>query len=119
MTAWTSWDDISSILNHRVIFAQIWALLRSTKNAQHCLSIPQPPEYFHYNPHACDAGDNLKELLDLDILDMCARMANILNNPDRHRSFTSLKGKEAQTLLNLLQAVRFANLRRAFTHWFL
>jgi hypothetical protein len=106
MAAWTTWDDINSILNHRIIYGQLWALLRSTKNARYQASTTQTPEYFHYTPHACDTGDNLKELLDLDILAICARMSNILNDPDGRRSFMSCQGKEAQALLNLLQAVR-------------
>src|ERR1700729_1413038 len=106
MAAWTTWDDINSILNHRIIYGQLWALLRSTRNARYQASTTQTPEYFHYTPHACDTGDNLRELLDLDILAICARMSNILNYPAGRRSFMSCQGKEAQALLNLLQAVR-------------
>lgn len=105
MAEWTTWDDISSILNHRMIFGQLWALLRSTRNARHHMS-NQPPEYFHYSPHSCDGGDNLREILDLDILCICARISNILNDSDRRKSFLSSRGKGAQALLNLLQAVR-------------
>jgi hypothetical protein len=105
MAAWTTWDNIHSILNHRIIFGQLWALLQNTRNAHYRMPNAQAPEYFHCSLHSCDTGDNLKDLLVLDILGICVRMATLFDDDDGYRSFMSCQGKEAQSLLNLLQAV--------------
>lgn len=55
--------------------------------------------------HECDKGDRLRSLLAFDVAGICAQMAFILQGPTTYKSLISRQGKEAQVLLNLLQAV--------------
>lgn len=58
-------------------------------------------------PDLCGAADKLQKILSLDTVCICAQLMDILNSSDKYRALLALRGEEAQSLLDLIQAVRF------------
>jgi hypothetical protein len=56
--------------------------------------------------HPCDATEYLRQLIFLDAIAVCARIAIIIKDPRQRRDFFSKRGNDAQSLLDLLQEVR-------------
>jgi len=57
------------------------------------------------HPHSCDDNEELKNLLSLDIIAVCAQLLIVVKDNAEYRALVSRQGQEAQSLLNLLQAV--------------
>ena len=50
--------------------------------------------------------EKLQQLIRIDLVAICARLAIILNDSSQRRDLLARQGEEAQSLLNLLQTVR-------------
>jgi hypothetical protein len=53
----------------------------------------------------CNEGDQLSQLLALDAVAICDRLAVIVTDPIKYRIFLLQRGTNAQSLLNLIQEV--------------
>jgi hypothetical protein len=52
--------------------------------------------------------EKLQQLIRIDIIAICARLAVILNDSGRRRDLLAQQGEGAQSLLNLFQTVRIS-----------
>ena len=52
--------------------------------------------------------EKLQQLIRIDIIAICARLAVILNDSSRRRDLLAQQGEGAQSLLNLFQTVRIS-----------
>ncbi|KIM82030.1 hypothetical protein PILCRDRAFT_88827 [Piloderma croceum F 1598] len=89
---WNAWDIITMVENHQLIKDYLTNLFR-----EHLQAHPSHPE------------TTFNELLNLDVVGLCAHLTVIVTNDNKYTEVLARSGPGAQSLLDLLQALSRAS----------
>jgi hypothetical protein len=108
--SWKDWDDISALASHQTIKNHLMTCLESINKMPAALDHGEDVR-FHYT--CCNMNLNnisiqrtLAHALTIDAIAIDALLLGTLQDQVKKKQFVRRCGREAQSLLNLLQAVR-------------
>jgi hypothetical protein len=109
LNLWGRFDELTSLVRHRAINHFLCDVLQrcSPVRALYLVQTDLRPYLLLQaaDLHRCNDEGHITPLLKLDMAEMVARLLSILQDKERKTALVSQQGPEAQSLIDLLQAV--------------